>query len=232
MDNGEGETRFIDLRGIRKGYPGVDGRIDILVDADFGLAEGETVAVVGASGIGKSTFLNILGTLEPPEGGEYRFQGTNILQYDKRKLARFRNRNIGFVFQFHHLLSEFDAVENTMMPGLIGGEGRSAVQRRAVSLLERVGLKDRLRHRVTDLSGGERQRVALARALVLDPAVLLADEPTGNLDMGNSRRIHELLIELNESLGMTLVVVTHNMELANLMSRRTTFAGGKLVETE
>jgi lipoprotein-releasing system ATP-binding protein len=136
------------------------------------------------------------------------------------------------VFQFHHLLSEFDAVENTMMPGLIGGEGRSAVQRRAVSLLERVGLKDRLRHRVTDLSGGERQRVALARALVLDPAVLLADEPTGNLDMGNSRRIHELLIELNESLGMTLVVVTHNMELANLMSRRTTFAGGKLVETE
>ncbi len=232
MDNGEGETGFIDLRGIRKGYPGVDGRIDILVEADFGLAEGETVAVVGASGIGKSTFLNILGTLEPPEGGEYRFQGTNILQFDKRKLARFRNRNIGFVFQFHHLLPEFDAVENAMMPGLIGGEGRSVVQRRAVSLLERVGLKDRLRHRVTDLSGGERQRVALARALVLNPAVLLADEPTGNLDMGNSRRIHELLIELNESLGMTLVVVTHNMELANLMSRRTTFADGKLVETE
>jgi lipoprotein-releasing system ATP-binding protein len=219
------------LRDLSKSYNGSGARIDILKKINFDLFAGETLAVVGASGIGKSTLLHVLGTLDRPDSGRLFFKDQDVLGYDPKTLARFRNESIGFVFQFHHLLSEFSALENTMMPVLIRGRSKSAAQDAAEAILVRVGLKDRLHHRVTKLSGGEQQRVALARALVLRPAILLADEPTGNLDQGNSTQVHELLMELNRELHMTLVVVTHNLELAALMARRVTIANGQLVDT-
>ena len=217
------------LRDLSKSYNGSGARIDILKGVNFDLFPGETLAVVGASGIGKSTLLHVLGTLDRPDSGRLFFKDQDVLGYDANTLARFRNESIGFVFQFHHLLSEFSALENTMMPALIRGRSKSAAQDAAETILVRVGLKDRLHHRVTKLSGGEQQRVALARALVLKPAILLADEPTGNLDQGNSTQVHELLMELNREFHMTLVVVTHNLELAALMNRRVTIANGQLV---
>jgi lipoprotein-releasing system ATP-binding protein len=220
------------LRDLSKSYNGSGARIDILKGVNFDLFPGETLAVVGASGIGKSTLLHVLGTLDRPDSGRLFFKDQDVLSYDVNTLARFRNESIGFVFQFHHLLSEFSALENTMMPALIRGRSKSAAQDAAETILVRVGLKNRLHHRVTKLSGGEQQRVALARALVLKPAILLADEPTGNLDQGNSTQVHELLMELNRELHMTLVVVTHNLELAALMARRVTIANGQLVDTD
>ena len=220
------------LRDLSKSYNGSGARIDILKGVNFDLFPGETLAVVGASGIGKSTLLHVLGTLDRPDSGRLFFKDQDVLSYDVNTLARFRNESIGFVFQFHHLLSEFSALENTMMPALIRGRSKSAAQDAAETILVRVGLKNRLHHRVTKLSGGEQQRVALARALVLKPAILLADEPTGNLDQGNSTQVHELLMELNRELHMTLVVVTHNLELAALMARRVTIANGLLVDTD
>lgn len=190
------------------------------------------MAVVGASGIGKSTFLYILGTLERPDRGVLRFQGEDVFRFDDIKLAKFRNEAIGFVFQFHYLLPEFSAVENVMIPSLIKGLDKRKASETAEAILVRVGLKDRLQHRVGELSGGEQQRVALARALVLKPIILLADEPTGNLDKKNSEQVHELLLELNRELRMTLVVATHNMALASLMSRTVTIIDGQLVENE
>ena len=220
------------LRDLSKSYNGSGARIDILKGVNFDLFPGETLAVVGASGIGKSTLLHVLGTLDRPDSGRLFFKDQDVLGYDANTLARFRNESIGFVFQFHHLLSEFSALENTMMPALIRGRSKSAAQDAAETILVRVGLKDRLHHRVTKLSGGEQQRVALARALVLKPAILLADEPTGNLDQGNSTQVHELLMELNREFHMTLVVVTHNLELAALMNRRVTIANGQLIDTD
>ncbi len=220
------------LRDLSKSYNGSGARIDILKGVNFDLFPGETLAVVGASGIGKSTLLHVLGTLDRPDSGRLFFKDQDVLSYDAITLARFRNESIGFVFQFHHLLSEFSALENTMMPVLIRGRSKRAAQDAAEGILVRVGLKNRLHHRVTKLSGGEQQRVALARALVLKPAILLADEPTGNLDQGNSQQVHELLMELNRELHMTLVVVTHNLELAALMDRRVTIANGRLVDTD
>ncbi len=220
------------LRDLSKSYNGSGARIDILKEVNFDLVSGETLAVVGASGIGKSTLLHVLGTLDRPDSGRLFFKDQDVLRYDAKTLARFRNESIGFVFQFHHLLSEFSALENTMMPALIRGRSKSAAQDAAEAILVRVGLKDRLHHRVTKLSGGEQQRVALARALVLRPDLLLADEPTGNLDQGNSTQVHELLMELNRELHMTLVVVTHNLALAALMTRRVTIANGQLVDTD
>ena len=220
---------FISVRGLTKSFNDTGVKIEILANADFDLAGGETVAVVGASGIGKSTFLHLLGLLDTPDEGRLSFNGQNVLELSADRLARFRNASIGFVFQFHHLLPEFTALENTMMPGLIRGVSKSEAARGAEAILVRVGLKDRLGHRLGELSGGEQQRVALARALVQHPLLLLADEPTGNLDSKNSRRIHELLCELNRELSMTMVVVTHNEELAALMSRRVTIRNGRLV---
>ena len=204
--------------------------IDILKAVDFTLMAGETVAIVGASGIGKSTLLQILGTLDQPDSGDLWFQGKNIFKLNPLQLASFRNSSIGFVFQFHHLLPEFTALENAMMPGLIKGLSKPVSRYLAEKILVRVGLKSRLHHPVTKLSGGEQQRVALARALVLNPALLLADEPTGNLDQKNGEQVHELLMELNRELNMTMVVVTHNMKLASYMARRVTIMDGKLVE--
>jgi len=219
---------LITARNLCRRFTNGGASIDILRDLTFDLAAGETAAIVGASGIGKSTLLHILGTLDRPDSGQLLFKGEDVFAYDDMTLARFRNKSVGFVFQFHHLLPEFNAVENTMMPALIGGAGKRKAIQTAENLLVRVGLKDRLLYRVGKLSGGEQQRVALARALVLKPAVLLADEPTGNLDESNSEQIHSLLIELNQEFSMTLVVVTHNRKLASLMSRRVTIADGKL----
>ena len=219
---------LITARNLCKTFTNGGTSIDILRDLNFDFSVGETVAIVGASGIGKSTLLHILGTLDRPDSGQLLFKGDDVFSYNDVTLARFRNKSVGFVFQFHHLLPEFNAVENTMMPALIGGASRPKAFQTAEDLLVRVGLKDRLLYQVGKLSGGEQQRVALARALVLKPAVLLADEPTGNLDESNSEHIHSLLLELNQEFSMTLVVVTHNLQLASFMSRRVTIVDGKL----
>jgi lipoprotein-releasing system ATP-binding protein len=231
-DRGVQNELLIQGVGLYKSYIDSGSRIDILEKASFDLWAGETLAIVGASGIGKSTLLYLLGALDRPDGGSLLFKGQDVYQYGPVALARFRNEQIGFVFQFHHLLPEFTATENAMMPALIKGMSKDRARGIAVSILVRVGLADRLNHRVGKLSGGEQQRVALARALVLRPPVLLADEPTGNLDRDNSRQVHELLLELNRELRMTLVVVTHNIELASRMSRRMTILNGQLVETD
>jgi lipoprotein-releasing system ATP-binding protein len=220
----------IQARGIYKSFNSSGTRIEILKNVSFALSEGEKLAVVGASGIGKSTLLHILGTLDRPDKGGLIYRGQNVLDFDHKRLASFRNRSVGFVFQFHYLLPEFTALENVMMPVMISGLSKAESKSAAAEILERVGLKDRIHHRVAKLSGGEQQRVALARALVLKPVILLADEPTGNLDKGNSEQVHELLMALNQEFNMTMVVVTHNLELAALMTRKMTIIDGKLVE--
>ena len=224
----ERAENLIAVRNLNKSFANGGISIDILKGLNFDLPAGETVAIVGASGIGKSTLLHIIGTLDRPDSGELLFKGEDVFLFDNLKLARFRNESVGFVFQFHHLLPEFSALENAMMPALIQGTRKQHAAQAAEEVLVRVGLKDRLNYRVGKLSGGEQQRVALARALVLKPLVLLADEPTGNLDKTNSEHIHSLLMELNREFSMTLVVVTHNMELAACMSRRVTIVEGKL----
>jgi lipoprotein-releasing system ATP-binding protein len=224
----ENTAKLITVRGLCKSFTNGGASIDVLKNLEFDLSAGETVAIVGPSGIGKSTLLHVIGTLDRPDSGELLFKGEDVFLYDDLKLARFRNRSIGFVFQFHHLLPEFSAVENAMMPALISGTAKQQATQAAEEILIRVGLKDRLYYRVGKLSGGEQQRVALARALVLKPAVLLADEPTGNLDKSNSEHVHSLLMELNQEFSMTLVVVTHNSELASFMSRRVTIVDGNL----
>jgi len=219
---------LISARGICKQFRNGEAVVDVLRDLDLDLGPGETIAIIGASGIGKSTLLHILGTLDRPDRGSLRFNDESLFDYPDDRLAKFRNESIGFVFQFHHLLPEFSALENTMMPALIKGWSKLKAAEAATEILVRVGLKDRIGYRVRKLSGGDQQRVALARALLLKPPVLLADEPTGNLDRANSEQVHRLLIELNEEIGMTLVVVTHNLELAARMSRRMTLADGQL----
>ena len=199
---------------------------------DLTLEGQESIAVVGASGVGKSTLLHILGTLERPSDGEVTYGGVNVFDFHEQQLAAYRNRTIGFVFQFHHLLSEFTALENCMLPALIGRKNKKESKERAEFVLDLVDLSHRLQHRVGELSGGEQQRVAVARALVLKPQVLLADEPTGNLDTNSSRNIHELLLSLNQEQNVSLVVVTHNMELAGMMQRQLQMKDGLLNEIE
>lgn len=222
--------RLMSARGITKSFHNNENRVDILKGINFELASGETVAIVGASGIGKSTLLHILGALDRPDSGTLLYQGENVFLFDRSRIAKFRNSSIGFVFQFHHLLPEFSALENTMMPALINGMSKQKAKEAAEAILIRVGLKERLSFRVGKLSGGEQQRVALARALVLKPVILFADEPTGNLDKKISEKIHDLLLELNQEFCVSLVVVTHNMDLAAKMSRINTIIDGKLVE--
>lgn len=224
----ETDTGMLQAVGLYKSFESKSSRINILQGLDLNLAPGETLAVVGASGIGKSTLLQIIGTLDTPDSGKLLFNGEDILQFGEQRLARFRNVTMGFVFQFHHLLPEFTALENAMMPALINGLDKGRARNIARRILVRVGLELRLHHKATDLSGGEQQRVALARALVLKPALLLADEPTGNLDKANSNQVHRLLLELNEELGMAMVIVTHNMELASFMMRQATIVDGRL----
>lgn len=227
-DSGSEPPTLLQARGLCKSYQSSQASIQVLKDLDLTLGHGDTLAVVGASGIGKSTLLHILGTLDRPDSGILRFQGCNVFEYPAQQLAAFRNKMMGFIFQFHHLLPEFTALENTMMPALIQGWRKERAQASARDMLDRMGLTDRLMHKAVDLSGGEQQRVALARALMLKPALLLADEPTGNLDKQNSNRIHRLLIELNQELNMAMIIVTHNQELASLMDRQATIAMGRL----
>ena len=231
-NNAEGTPpdRLMSARGITKSFRNNDIRVNILQGINFDLDSGETVAIVGASGIGKSTLLHILGALDRPDSGTLLYQGEDVFLFDRSRIAKFRNSSIGFVFQFHHLLPEFSALENTMMPALINGMSKQKAKEAAEAILIRVGLKERLSFRVGKLSGGEQQRVALARALVLKPVILFADEPTGNLDKKISEKIHDLLLELNQEFCVSLVVVTHNMDLAAKMSRINTIIDGKLVE--
>jgi lipoprotein-releasing system ATP-binding protein len=204
-------------------------RVDVLQGVSLEIQQGEMVAIVGASGVGKSTLLHVMGTLERPEAGKVLYRDKDVFSYDDERLASFRNETVGFVFQFHHLLPEFDALENTMMPALIKGDNIKEASGQAEAMLVRVGLKDRLRHQAGELSGGEQQRVAVARSLVLKPAILLADEPTGNLDAKTGETIHDLLISLNRQDGITAVIVTHNMKLAERLSRQVTLIDGKAV---
>jgi lipoprotein-releasing system ATP-binding protein len=219
---------FIQIDGLAKTYLMADRRLEVLRGIDLEIAKGEIVALTGPSGAGKSTFLHLLGTLDVPTRGRIRYDGEDVFERGEEGLAAFRNETVGFVFQSHHLLPEFTALENAMMPALIRREGRAEARRRAAAMLERVGLGDRLDHRPGELSGGEQQRVALARALSLSPRLLLADEPTGNLDPQTAEGIHGLLVDLNRSLGITAVVVTHNERLAQALPRRLRLVSGRL----
>jgi lipoprotein-releasing system ATP-binding protein len=208
------------IRKLGKTYIHGSEALRILSDLDLTLERGDMVAVVGASGVGKSTLLQILGTLDLPTSGSIEFNGEEITTMSASRLAAFRNREIGFVFQFHHLLPDFTALENVMMPALIQGASTERGKKLARDILGRVGLSHRLTHRPGELSGGEQQRVALARAMVLEPSLLLADEPTGNLDRSTGEAIHQLFLDLNRERGSTLLVVTHNPDLAALMPKR------------
>ncbi|MDD2903938.1 MAG: ABC transporter ATP-binding protein [Syntrophales bacterium] len=219
----------IQILGLTKTFQHNGIQVEVLHGVDLDIYSGETLAVVGASGVGKSTLLHILGTLERPSGGQVLWDGEDVFGLDDRHLAAFRNRKVGFVFQFHHLLPEFNALENVMIPGLIARLPQIEIRERAEAILVGVGLKERLTHRVSTLSGGEQQRVAVARALVLNPEVLLADEPTGNLDPKSGAQLQELLLKLNQERGLTSVIVTHNMDLAQALNRRVTLVDGKAV---
>jgi lipoprotein-releasing system ATP-binding protein len=219
---------LLSIRDVWKSYFLHGKRIDVLRGVSLDIEQGELVSLVGASGAGKSTFLHVLGTLDAPAAGTVTFRGEDVLAMNDAQLAEFRNRTIGFVFQSHFLLPEFTALENVAMPALVQRKDRGAALARARELLERVGLGARVDHRPGELSGGEAQRVALARALVLEPQLLLADEPTGNLDPATGEGIHALLREVNRELGVTAVVVTHNEQLAQSMPRRLRLQAGQV----
>lgn len=220
----------LEISGLHKSFDFEGRTINVLQGIDLRIEPGEMVAVVGASGAGKSTFLHVLGTLDVPSRGRIAIDGCDITLLSSAELAAFRNRTIGFVFQFHHLLPDFTALENAAMPAMISGLSESVAKARARELLAGVGLSERLQHRPGELSGGEQQRVALARALVMQPKLLLADEPTGNLDRRTGAEIHELLVRLNRERGMTLLVVTHNDDLAQRLQRQLRMTKGQLVE--
>ena len=223
-------SAILEAQGLRKLYRGGDGApIEVLSGVDLGVARGEFVAIVGASGSGKSTLLHLLGALDGPTSGTVRLDGLAYGEQTPDQLAAVRNRKIGFVFQFHHLLREFTAQENVMMPLLIAGESDDRARSRAEELLAAVGLAGRMSHRPSALSGGEQQRAAVARALATDPLVVLADEPSGNLDHGNSERLHELFARLAREFETALVVVTHNRLLAARADRVLSLDGGRLV---
>jgi len=220
----------VEVVDLHKSFEHGGRTIEVLRGITFTLEPGEMVAIVGASGVGKSTLLHILGTLDLPTSGQLRYGGLEVTRLSSSALSAFRNRSIGFVFQFHHLLPEFTALENAMMPCLIQRIDRAEAEARARRILDRVGLGHRLSHKPGELSGGEQQRVALARAMVLEPAVLLADEPTGNLDSHTGQEIHDLLVELNRERGSTMLIVTHNPDLAALMPRTLRMLDGGLVD--
>ncbi len=207
---------MIEASNLYKSY----GQLQVLKGVNLSIEKGEVVAIIGKSGAGKSTLLHILGTLDMPDSGELRINGELINHLNAARLARFRNQNIGFVFQFHHLLPEFTALENVCIPAFIGGQSESEATKRAKELLDYLGLAERLQHKPTQLSGGEQQRVAVARALMNQPAVVFADEPSGNLDSASSQDLHQLFFRLRDDFDQTFVIVTHNAELAAMSDRR------------
>jgi len=202
------------------------GSLKVLKGISLEVKEGEIISIVGASGAGKSTLLHILGTLDKADAGILELNGIPVLQLTDRKMAEFRNRHIGFVFQFHHLLPEFTAIENICIPAFIAGKGKKESERMALNLLEFMNLKDRVHHKPSELSGGEQQRVAVARALVNEPGVVLADEPSGNLDSASAIELHKLFFQLRDTFKQTYVIVTHNLELANMADRKLTIKDG------
>lgn len=217
---------IIEACGIHKSF----GDLEVLKGVDFSAERSEVVSIMGASGAGKTTFLEILGTLSTPSSGSLTIDGTDVLGLKRRELASFRGRRIGFVFQFHHLLPEFTSLENIMIPALIAGRSVSDARKDAEVLLDTVGLSGRAGHKPSELSGGEQQRVAIARALVNHPAVLLADEPTGNLDSHTKGEIHSLFFDLRERLGQTIVIVTHDPELAAMCDRSLVMRDGAFIK--
>ncbi len=223
---------MIKLNNLSKTFLKDGNKIEVLRGLNLEITRGESLAMLGVSGAGKSTLIHILGTLDHPTEGYLQINGLNVFEWDEKKMARFRNSTIGFIFQFNNLLPEFDALENAMMPALISGMSTRQAASKSLKLLEEVGLKDRLKHKPGELSGGEQQRVAIARALVMEPEILLADEPTGNLDTETGKKIEDILVNLNKTRKITLVVVTHNKLLAERMSRRISLRDGKIYDYE
>lgn len=217
---------MLSAKGIFKAY----GSLPILKGIDLEIQESEVVSIVGSSGAGKTTLLQILGTLDSPDKGELMINGINPFQLSSNDLSRFRNKQIGFIFQFHQLLPEFTALENVCMPAMIGGESLQTAQIHAFKLLERLGVKERAEHKPAELSGGEQQRIAVCRALMNNPTIIFADEPSGNLDSQNSESLHRLFFELRDELGCSFVIVTHNEKLANMADRKLTMRDG-LIES-
>jgi lipoprotein-releasing system ATP-binding protein len=218
------------VKNLFKSFGHGPKRVDVLKDITLSFSTGEAVAIYGLSGVGKTTFMHILGTLDKPTSGRIIYRGQDLFSMEEKALAAFRNREVGFVFQLYYLLPEFNALENTMMPALIQGIQRRQAAMRAEEILVEIGLKDRITHKPGELSGGEQQRVALARSLMLQPTLLLADEPTGNLDSTTGQAIHDLLMRLNTERGVTLIVVTHSREIASQMGRRIQMVDGKVFE--
>ncbi|MBL7770587.1 MAG: ABC transporter ATP-binding protein [Flavipsychrobacter sp.] len=216
---------MLEARNIHKAY----GSVEVLKGVDFSVQEGEIVSIVGSSGAGKSSLLHILGTLDQPDQGEVMLHNTRVTGMGARQLAAFRNQYIGFVFQFHHLLPEFNSLENVCIPGWIAKKPKKEVEVRAQELLKRLGLGHRIDHKPSALSGGEQQRVAVARALINNPRIVFADEPTGNLDSSNARDLHELFFQLRKELNQTFLIVTHNQELAQMSDRVVHMKDGKIV---
>lgn len=219
---------MIDIENITKSF----GKLQVLKGISLHIDKGEVVSIVGPSGAGKTTLLQIIGTLDQPDGGTIRIDGVEVDKLSKRKLSDFRNKHIGFVFQFHQLLPEFTALENIMIPAYISGASHSEAKKRAEELLSFMGLLDRAHHKPNELSGGEKQRVAVARALVNNPAVILADEPSGSLDSKNKQELHQLFFDLRDRFGQTFVIVTHDEELAALTDRTIHLKDGEVVEAE
>lgn len=229
MKSETGNT-ILTVSGLAKSFWNDGLEIAVLKDVNFEIKEGEVVAIVGPSGIGKSTLLNLLGTLDRPDSGAIEYEGRNPFALPDPEIARFRNTRIGFVFQFHHLLPEFTALENVMIPSMISNRDSKTAEKLAREILTRVGLAERVTHRPAMLSGGERQRVAIARALVNNPLVVLADEPTGNLDSGNSELLIDLILELNREFKRTFIIATHNQDIANKSHRVLEFSKGSLLK--
>ncbi|MFN8321155.1 MAG: ABC transporter ATP-binding protein [Chitinophagales bacterium] len=211
--------------GIHKKYD----QLEVLKNVSIQVDKGEIVSMVGPSGAGKSTLLHILGTLDKPDSGTVQIEGMNVFNQTEKALSAFRNKSIGFIFQFHHLLPEFTAAENICIPAYIAGKGKSESEKRAKELLDMLHLSSRANHKPSELSGGEQQRVAVARALMNDPALIMADEPSGNLDTNNARDLHKLFFELRDKLNQTFIIVTHNEELANMADRKIQMKDGLIV---
>ncbi|GAA0857611.1 lipoprotein-releasing ABC transporter ATP-binding protein LolD [Aliiglaciecola litoralis] len=225
-------TELLVCENVSKHYQEGSNKVQVLDNVNFHIDKAEQIAILGSSGSGKSTLLHILGALDTPTSGSVLFKGTDIFSYSEKQQARFRNQSLGFVYQFHHLLPEFNAIENVAMPLLIGKVDRGDATKQAANMLDKVGLSHRIKHKPSEMSGGERQRVAIARALVTQPDLVLADEPTGNLDHRTGQSIYQLLNELREQISTSFIVVTHDTELAKKLDRTLLITDGKLVRQE